>query len=678
MYSVGVVPGRGRNPLFPLWIERAVEGGSSGVCTRLEGACWMRILLPAVLSVLLLAQASCATHSGPPASSVPGAAGKSQSGAAPSATAQAAAGAKFPSSLVLSVLYFEDRTKVPDLAWLSKGMVDMLVAEFARNPSLVVVQRERLEEVFREQAFQLSGRVADESTVRVGRMTGATVLVSGSVSHVDGQVRIDAQLMGVEQGIILGTASAQGPASDVSSTARTLVAKVVELIPAGGHRAVAEGEGQNLVQAAKANDAGELHSREGKLFQALEEFERAVAADPSNPSARANYAKTVKSLSGADLLRTSQADGAVGGDRRMVSRLVERLTGSGLDAEVGAVRSELAPDGSVLLRVPVRFRLAASAVDALVESTQALGGIIQRKPGGPAGRSEGAGMDVLLSSRPDLNREFTKQLGSPRRIYLRLLSSEGRTIAIYSNWRAWQLGTWVSPLDEQRVRIASELVLASEARFMGLTPEQVAGVRGAKVTVDAVPHERMTLRLEVSDPDEGKPEPGRNRPRPGLPVTEPEGAGIQALRTELEQAWSPPITERGWGRGYLPGNERTAVVTAMMDRESPGLLEGLRLAKLSGDVEFDQVAVSSVRQAVQLWAATRPDDGAGRSKDGSVQANQSQVPEIKGARESHLLKLRIQFRLIKDVPALNLIGAVGVSEQQGGTRPFPAAAQSPQ
>ncbi len=643
----------------------------------------MRTSLPALLALLLLGQTACAARSGQPAPSVPVETGKSPSGPAPSATAaaMAAAGAKFPSSLVLSVLYFEDRTKVPDLAWLRKGMVDMLVAEFARNPSLVVVQRERLEEVFREQAFQLSGRVADESTVRVGRMTGATVLVSGSVSHVDGQVRIDAQLMGVEQGIILGTASAQGPASDVSSTARTLVAKVVGLIPSGGHRAagvVAEGEGQNLVQAAKANDAGELHSREGKLFQALEEFERAVAADPSNPSARSNYAKTVKSLSGADLLRTGQADGAAGGDRRMVSRLVERLTGSGLDAEIGAVRSELAPDGSVLLRVPVRFRLAASAVDALVESTQALGGTIQRRPGGPAGRSESAGMDVLLSARPDLNREFAKQLGSPRRIYLRLLSSEGRTIAIYSNWRGWQLGTWVLPLDEQRVRIDSDTVLDSEARFMGLTPEQVAGVRGAKVTVDAVPRERMTLRLEVSDQDEGKPEPGRNRPRSGLPATEPEGEDIQVLRAELEQVWSPPITERGWGRGYLPGNERTAIVTAMMDRGSSSLLEGPRLTKLSGDTEFDQVAVSSVRQAVQRWAAARPNDGAGRSKEGSAQANQAQTTEIKGGRELRTLKLRIQFRLIKDVPALNLIGAVGASEQPDSAGPLPAAAQRPQ
>lgn len=634
----------------------------------------MNLVIGCVLFAILLSHASCVARTGPPASSAPGPVGKGQPDAWSAATATAAAGAKFPSSLVLSVLYFEDRTRVPDLAWLRKGMVDMLVAEFARNPSLVVVQRERLEEVFREQAFQLSGRVADESAVRVGRMTGATVLVSGSVSQVGGLVRIDAQLLGVEQGVILGTASAQGPMSEVSSTARALVRKVVELIPSGGQRPVAEGEaGQSPIQAAQANDAGELRSREGQLFQALEEFERAMAADPSNPSARSNYAKTVKRLSGTDLLRTGQADGA-GGERRVVSRLVERLTGSGLDADIAQVRSEPAADGTMILRVPVRFRLAASAVEALVESTQALGGTIHQQPDVPAGTSVKAGMEVLLSARPDLNREFVKQLGTPRRIYLRLLSSEGRTIAIYSSWQTWQWATWVTPLDEQRVRINNETVLDSEARFIGLTPEQVAGVRGAKVTVDAVPRERVTLRMEVSDPEEGRPEPGRNRPRPGLAAPEPEGAGIRALRAELEQVWNPPITERGWGRGYLPGNERTAVVTVLtMGQGGDSVPEGLRLVKPSGDIAFDQVAVASVKQAVQRWAAARQAEGTGRLKEGTARVDQPQPSAMADGRERHTFKLRIQFRLIKDVPALNVIGAVGTDERPSVFQPFPAA-----
>jgi TolB-like protein len=92
----------------------------------------------------------------------------------PKASSSTAGSAKFPSTLVISILYFDDRTRNPELGWMKKGMADMLVVELARLPSVLVVQRQRLEEVVKEQALQLSGRVADESTVRVGRLAGAT------------------------------------------------------------------------------------------------------------------------------------------------------------------------------------------------------------------------------------------------------------------------------------------------------------------------------------------------------------------------------------------------------------------------------------------------------------------------------------------------------------------------
>jgi len=639
-------------------------------------------MLHVVSILVLLSGVSCTAK--PAASPISGS-GATGSIVAPSSAGATAAGATFPASLVLSVLSFEDRTHMPNLAWLRKGLADMLVAEFARNPSLVVVQRDRLEEVFREQAFQLSGRVAEESAVRVGRIAGATVLVTGSVSVVDGTLRLDAQLLDVERGAVLGTANAQGPVQDVSATARSLVAKVVDLIPSGGRKVVTEGDaGRSLVQAAQANETGEVLSREGKLFQALEEFERAMAADPAHPAARSNYAKTVRSLSGTDLLRMGQADGAKDGDRRVVSRLVERLAGSGLDTEISQARPEPASDGSMILRVPVRFRLAASAVEAVLESVRALGGTIQKKQGGSADAASGTVLEVQLSDRPDVNREFVKQLGSPRRIYLRLLSTEGRTLAIYSSWREWQLATWMTPLDEQRVRIDTEAVLASEAVFAGLTTEQAAGISGTKMTVDTVPRERAILRLEVSDPDEGlrgatpQPpilwgawqkgqEPPRSQPQQRLPTVEQGGPSwVQPLRVELERLWSPPITERGWGRGYLPSNERTAIVTALVGTGTPGLREGPRLAKASGDAEFDQAALATAHQAIRHWIASAAADAAKSSKSEAGSVAPPVGVDAKGDQEHRTLKIRIQFRILKDIPALNLIGAVGAADHLRG------------
>ena len=169
----------------------------------------------------------------------------------------------------------------------------MLVGQLARNPSLLVVQREGMEEVIREQAFQLSGRVADESAVRVGRLTGATVLVTGSIAVMEGMLRLDAQVLNVEQGTVLGTAMAEGPLAAVQSVTRSLGKQVMELFPgSAGEQVVKEEEG-GAWESAKANQAGETLRRAGKMFEALEQFERALARHPDDPTLRSNYSKTV-------------------------------------------------------------------------------------------------------------------------------------------------------------------------------------------------------------------------------------------------------------------------------------------------------------------------------------------------------------------------------------------------
>ncbi len=608
-----------------------------------NGPALVRGLLRTVLWPVVLAAAACtASPVPPPAPPDP----------LPKASASTASAAKFPSTLVISVLYFEDRTRNPELGWMKKGMADMLVAELARVPSVLVVQRQRLEEVVREQALQMSGRVADESTVRIGRLAGATILVSGSVTATDGQLRIDAQMMGVEQGTVLGTAVAEGKVAEVSSVARSLVAKVLELLPNTGERraetiAATTGDSRSgLVPAAKANDAGETLSREGKMFQALEEFERALAADPAHPAARSNYAQTIKGLSGAELLQMSQVDASPDGDRRIVARLVERLTGSGLEVETQPARSVRAPNGALTLRVPVRVRLSPSAVEAVTESTSAMGGTVLKKA------SAAGAMEVTLSSRPSLNREFVKELNNPRRIYLRLLSKEGRTVAIYSSLHNWLVSNWVSPVDDQQVRIESGRVEGGEAVFAGLTAEQVAGVAGVRMTVDAVPRERAMVRVDISEVAE------RDRTRPGGAGSDPvQPQVIQSLRSLIERFWNPPVTERPWGLGYLPGNERSTIVVATIESGRQEIREEPRLVHASGDQGFDLASVDATKNGLQQWIAEAA-SALSRAGAGGGEAS-----------KSRMLKIRAEFRLLKDVPALNLIGPVGSEDQLGTMAP---------
>ncbi|TKB80676.1 MAG: hypothetical protein E8D45_03030, partial [Nitrospira sp.] len=166
------------------------------------------------LVLLMLLAVGCSGQARPPASP-------------PGTPAAVAVPPPLPGELVVSVLPFDDRTRLPELSWIKKGLPDLLVAELARLPSVTVVQRDRLEEVIREQALQLSGRVDETSAVQVGRLTGATVLVSGSAAVAGKTLRMDVQMVGVERGAVLDTASAEGEISDALAVAKSLTAVVL-------------------------------------------------------------------------------------------------------------------------------------------------------------------------------------------------------------------------------------------------------------------------------------------------------------------------------------------------------------------------------------------------------------------------------------------------------------------
>ena len=70
----------------------------------------------------------------------------------------------------------------------------MLITDLSQAPGLEVVQRERLDDVIREQSLQAVGRVEEKSMVRIGRLTGATVILLGSATRVGDILRLDAHL----------------------------------------------------------------------------------------------------------------------------------------------------------------------------------------------------------------------------------------------------------------------------------------------------------------------------------------------------------------------------------------------------------------------------------------------------------------------------------------------------
>lgn len=87
---------------------------------------------------------------------------------------------------VVAVLEFKNETSAP---WWQNGvgreLSDMLSNELLGTGVFKVVERKKLDGVLAEQDLGASGRVAKSSAAKMGRITGAQYLITGSVSNFE-------------------------------------------------------------------------------------------------------------------------------------------------------------------------------------------------------------------------------------------------------------------------------------------------------------------------------------------------------------------------------------------------------------------------------------------------------------------------------------------------------------
>jgi TolB-like protein len=127
------------------------------------------------------------------------------------ASADAPAQDDVPTVYPLALLNFDERgAGAKDLGG---KVVGLLFARLSAKSELFLVDREDLGKVLQEQELNLSGAVKPAEATKVGQLTGAKLLVTGSVLHVDKRIYVIAKLIGTETGRVAG-ASVDGKAGD--------------------------------------------------------------------------------------------------------------------------------------------------------------------------------------------------------------------------------------------------------------------------------------------------------------------------------------------------------------------------------------------------------------------------------------------------------------------------------
>jgi len=87
----------------------------------------------------------------------------------------------------------------------ASAISNRLFHELFKTGFYVLLEREEIDEILREQAFQQSGCVSSECLVEIGRLLNVELMLGGTVSKIENFYMIDVRLIDVETGKILLT-----------------------------------------------------------------------------------------------------------------------------------------------------------------------------------------------------------------------------------------------------------------------------------------------------------------------------------------------------------------------------------------------------------------------------------------------------------------------------------------
>lgn len=117
---------------------------------------------------------------------------------------------------------------------------DLLFASLVVSPNLMLVDRAELGKLLEEHQLNLSGMVNPSQATQVGQLTGAKILITGSVMEIGKNVVLIAKIMGTETSRVLGE-SARGRTSDeLAPLVEQLAGKVAKVLEARAGELVAK------------------------------------------------------------------------------------------------------------------------------------------------------------------------------------------------------------------------------------------------------------------------------------------------------------------------------------------------------------------------------------------------------------------------------------------------------
>jgi TolB-like protein len=191
---------------------------------------------------------------------------------------------------------------------------DLLFAKLGARAELHLVDREELKKTLDEQELNLSGAVKPADATKIGQLTGAKLLLTGSVVHVDKQLILIAKLIGTETSRVV-SASVEGKVSDeLSPLVDKLAEKVTQTIKEQADQLVAK-ETKKTDRIAVLKDKLKNAKKPVVMVQVKEQHIGRVTIDPAAETELSLFCKEAGfEIIDADVGARGKADVIISGE----------------------------------------------------------------------------------------------------------------------------------------------------------------------------------------------------------------------------------------------------------------------------------------------------------------------------------------------------------------------------
>jgi tetratricopeptide (TPR) repeat protein/TolB-like protein len=103
-----------------------------------------------------------------------------------------------------------ENTGNKEYSWISAGMTDTVIADLAHIQDISVVSNQDRKKALEEMKFAFSGLAEEDKMIKLGKLTGANVIFTGSYFVSGNRIRIIARLVNVETGKVESSTKLDG------------------------------------------------------------------------------------------------------------------------------------------------------------------------------------------------------------------------------------------------------------------------------------------------------------------------------------------------------------------------------------------------------------------------------------------------------------------------------------